>query len=159
MSSNPTPPTSTAGTPPAAVSSLPATPSPSSAAPSPLPPPELGPSFLATAGKAMRELPPLAKAAIAVFLLLALVAWYVWAGRVSTDDAQVDAHITAVASQVSGYVVVLPIDDNRNVKKGEVLVQIDQREYQAEVDQAKASLALAEARDHHAQYGRGGSAE
>ena len=60
-----------------------------------------------------------------------------WTGRVSTDDAQVDAHITAVASQVSGYVVALSIDDNVNVKEGDVLVQIDPREYKAEVDQAK----------------------
>jgi membrane fusion protein (multidrug efflux system) len=110
-----------------------------------VPPAQPEPSFLATAGKGIRGLPPLGKAAIVVFLLLVLVVWYVWAGRVSTDDAQVDAHITAVASQVSGYVVVLPIDDNMNVKEGDVLVQIDRREYQAEVDQAKASLQLAEA--------------
>lgn len=137
MSSNPTPPTSATDTWPAAAS-LPA-------APPPLPPAEPVPSFLATGGKAIRELPRLAKAAILVFLLLVSVVSYVWAGRVSTDDAQVDAHITAVASQVSGYVVVLPIDDNMNVKEGDVLVQIDRREYQAEVDQAKATLQLAEA--------------
>ena len=139
MSSNPTLPTSASGTPPPAASSSSPAVTPS------LPPPEQQPSFLATAGKAIRELPPLAKAVIAVFLLLVLAAWYVWAGRVSTDDAEVDAHITAVASQVSGYVVALPIDDNMNVKEGDVLVQIDRREYQAEVDQAKATLQLAEA--------------
>jgi membrane fusion protein (multidrug efflux system) len=115
-----------------------------SPAPSALPP-DPKPSFLASASKAIRELPRPTKAAIVVFLLLVLVVWYVWAGRVSTDDAEVDAHITAVASQVSGYVVVLPIDDNTNVKEGDVLVQIDRREYQAEVDQARASLQRAEA--------------
>ena len=138
MNSNPRPPTSATETaPPAAALSL-------SPAPSALPP-DPKPSFLASASKAIRELPRPTKAAIVVFLLLGLVVWYVWAGRVSTDDAEVDAHITAVASQVSGYVVVLPIDDNTNVKEGDVLVQIDRREYQAEVDQARASLQRAEA--------------
>lgn len=102
------------------------------------------PSFLAMAGKAIRELPRLAKFAVIALLLGLLAAGYISMGSVSTDDAQVDAHITAVASQVSGYVVALPIDDNVNVKAGDTLVQIDPREYKAEVDQAKASLDIAE---------------
>jgi membrane fusion protein (multidrug efflux system) len=74
-----------------------------------------------------------------------VVGVYIWMGRVTTDDAQVDAHITAMASQVSGYVVQLSIDDNTDVKEGDVLVQIDARVYKAEADQAKASLDLTEA--------------
>jgi membrane fusion protein, multidrug efflux system len=106
---------------------------------------ETSPSFLATSGNAIRELPRAAKFALIALLLVLLVVWYIWTGRVSTDDAQVDAHITAVASQVSGYVVALSIDDNVNVKVGDLLLQIDPREYKAEVDQAKASFDLAEA--------------
>jgi membrane fusion protein, multidrug efflux system len=56
-----------------------------------------------------------------------------------------------VASQVSGYVVALKIDDNVPVKEGDVLVQIDPREYRAQVDQARAALALAEAESQSAQ--------
>jgi membrane fusion protein (multidrug efflux system) len=82
---------------------------------------------------------------VIVLLLVLPAGWYIWIGRVSTDDAQVDAHITAVASQVPGYVVALSINDNVSVKDGDVLVQIDPREYKAEVDQAGASLDLAEA--------------
>jgi membrane fusion protein (multidrug efflux system) len=76
-------------------------------------------------------------------------------GWVSTDDAQVDAHITAVASQVSGYVVALPTNDNVDAKEGDVLLQIDPREYKAEADQAKASLdlAVAEAKSAELQIG------
>lgn len=76
-------------------------------------------------------------------------------GHVETDDAQVDAHITAVASQVSGYVVALMIDDNVPVNEGDVLVQIDPREYKAQVDQAKAALDLAEAEAQSAQLSIG----
>jgi membrane fusion protein (multidrug efflux system) len=76
-------------------------------------------------------------------------------GWVSTDDAQVDAHITAVASQVSGYVDALPTNDNLDAKEGDVLLQIDPREYKAEADQAKASLdlAVAEAKSAELQIG------
>jgi membrane fusion protein, multidrug efflux system len=103
------------------------------------------------AGKTIRELPRPAKFGMIVLLLILIVTWYIWLGRVSTDDAEVDAHITAVASQVSGYVVALPIDDNVNVGIGDVLVQIDPREYKAELDQAKAALDLAEAQAKSAE--------
>src|SRR5258707_14226473 len=64
--------------------------------------------------------------------------------RESTDDAQVDGHITPLASKVYGRVAQVLVDDNQQVKAGQVLVMIDPRDYQAALDQAKASLALAE---------------
>jgi membrane fusion protein, multidrug efflux system len=88
---------------------------------------------------------PWVKGAFVAVLILAAVVWYVYSGRVTTDDAQVDCHITAMAPQVPGYVVQLLINDNTPVKEGDLLVQIDPRTYQAEVDQAKANLDFAEA--------------
>ncbi|HKW63253.1 MAG TPA: HlyD family secretion protein [Candidatus Acidoferrum sp.] len=64
--------------------------------------------------------------------------------RESTDDAQVDGHITPIASKVYGRVEQVLIDDNEQVKSGQVMVKIDPRDYQAAVDQAKAALLLAE---------------
>jgi len=64
--------------------------------------------------------------------------------RESTDDAQVDGHITPVASKIYGRVAQVLVDDNQAVKAGQVLVRIDARDYQASLDQAKAALALAE---------------
>ena len=64
--------------------------------------------------------------------------------RESTDDAQVDGHITPIASKIYGRVAKVLIDDNQSVKAGQVLVQIDPADYQTAVDQAKAALALAE---------------
>ena len=87
----------------------------------------------------------------AVLVLVVAGAWYYFRGRVTTDDAQVDCHITAIAPQVPGYVVKLMIDDNTPVKEGDMMVQIDPREYQAEVDQAKANLEVAEAQVRSAQ--------
>src|SRR5580693_8506629 len=99
----------------------------------------------------IRNLSPLAKGVIFAVLVLIAVAWYVLSGRVTTDDAQIDCHITAVAPQVPGYIVELLINDNTPVKEGDLLVQIDPREYQAEVEQAKANLDFAEAQANSAK--------
>jgi membrane fusion protein, multidrug efflux system len=79
-------------------------------------------------------------------VVLALVAGLIvyYYNRESTDDAQVDGHITPMASKVYGRVAQVLVEDNQAVKAGQVLVKIDPRDYQAALDQAKASLALAE---------------
>jgi membrane fusion protein, multidrug efflux system len=64
--------------------------------------------------------------------------------RESTDDAQVDGHITPVASKIYGRIGKVLVTDNEAVKAGQLLAQIDTGDYQAAVDQAKAALALAE---------------
>src|ERR1700760_4666518 len=66
------------------------TPAPSSPASPPTPAPETTPSFLTTAGKAIRDLPLLGKIALIALLLILLVVWYIWMGQVTTEDAQVD---------------------------------------------------------------------
>jgi membrane fusion protein (multidrug efflux system) len=78
-------------------------------------------------------------------LLAAIVGLVVYFhDRESTDDAQVDGHITPMASKIYGRVAQVLVDDNQPVKAGQVLVKIDPRDYQAAVDQAKAALLLAE---------------
>ncbi|HTW22352.1 MAG TPA: HlyD family secretion protein [Candidatus Baltobacteraceae bacterium] len=99
----------------------------------------------------IRNLDPILKVGILVVLVALGIAWYVYSGRVTTDDAQVDCHITAMAPQVPGYVVGLYINDNTVVKQGDALVQIDSRPYQAEVDQAQANLDVAEAQANSAK--------
>jgi len=93
----------------------------------------------------IRDLNPLVIAAILLVLVLAAVAWYIFTRSVTTDDAQVDCHITAVAPQVPGYVVKLYFDDNTPVKEGDTLLLIDPRPYEAEVQRTKAALDFAQA--------------
>src|SRR5271169_3560204 len=70
-------------------------------------------------------------------LLLALAAgtwaWFHFRDRVSSDDAQVDAHITAVAPKIPGNVLEVLVRDNQPVKAGDALVRIDPRDYLARV--------------------------
>src|SRR5262245_29709401 len=63
----------------------------------------------------------------------------------STDDAQVDAHLYPVSARVRGHVVCVNVDDNEYVDKGTVLVEVDPKDYEVAVDQARADLANAEA--------------
>ncbi len=64
----------------------------------------------------------------------------------STDDAFVEAHVTPIAPQIAGRVTGVLVEDNQEVKPGDVLVQVDPSDYQAKLDQAKANLAAAQSR-------------
>ena len=85
---------------------------------------------------------------VGVVVLLVAAAglwWWLSQGKESTDDAQVDAHMTMIASRIGGTVLKVSVDDNQVVEAGAVLVEIDPRDYQVAVDKAKAELADAEA--------------
>jgi membrane fusion protein, multidrug efflux system len=81
-------------------------------------------------------------ALVLLAVLISLLVYY--HNRESTDDAQVDGHITPIASKIYGRVAEVLVTDNQQVKAGQVLVKIDPRDYQASLDQAKAALTLAE---------------
>jgi membrane fusion protein (multidrug efflux system) len=80
----------------------------------------------------------------AVVLLAIAGLLFYYHNRESTDDAQVDGHITPVASKVYGRVAEVLVLDNQAVKAGQVLVKLDAQDSQAALDQAKGALALAE---------------
>jgi membrane fusion protein (multidrug efflux system) len=65
----------------------------------------------------------------------------------------VDGHVSAIAPKISGNVIDVLVRDNQPVKAGDVLVRIDPRDYQARVDQAKATLAEDESKLRAAQVG------
>jgi membrane fusion protein (multidrug efflux system) len=61
----------------------------------------------------------------------------------STDDAEVEAHLNAISSRVDGSITRVYVDDNQFVKKGDPLVDLDPRDFQVTVDQARAQVAQA----------------
>lgn len=85
--------------------------------------------------------------ALAAVVLVGGVLIYLWvtAGRVSTDDAQIDGHITQVSARVGGTVTKVNVKENQSVDAGTVLVELDPRDYQVAVDRARAELADAQA--------------
>jgi membrane fusion protein (multidrug efflux system) len=63
----------------------------------------------------------------------------------STDDAYVRADISAITPRVGGEILAVHVVDNQAVHKGDVLVEIDTRDYAARVANAQASVASAQA--------------
>src|SRR6185295_9768916 len=63
----------------------------------------------------------------------------------STNDAYVKADYTTVAPKVSGYIAAVMVEDNQPVKAGQVLAQIDDRDFKTALAQAQADVANAEA--------------
>jgi len=66
-----------------------------------------------------------------------------FAGRESTDDAQIDGHINPVAAKVSGHVLAIKVKDNQFVKAGTVLLEIDAKDYRVALEKARADLIAA----------------
>ena len=62
-----------------------------------------------------------------------------------TQDAYVGGDTVPVAARVQGYLTALPITDQQVVRAGDVLAQVEQADYRAQVDQARAQLAAAQA--------------
>jgi membrane fusion protein (multidrug efflux system) len=91
---------------------------------------------------------------VAVIIVVA-VAVYFWrtSGRQTTDDAQIDGHITQVSGRVGGTVVTVHVKENQVVKAGEVLVELDRRDYEVAVERARADLADAQANASGAMTG------
>ena len=79
--------------------------------------------------------------------------WLYSRSHESTDDAFIDGHVIQVSPKVSGYVVKLHVDSNQQVSKGDLLVEIDPRDFQAKLDQAKAALSAGEAHLKEARSG------
>src|SRR5271170_3292945 len=74
--------------------------------------------------------------------------WTTWAGggaEQRTDDAYVRADMTPLSTRISGTVRKMEVDDFQTVSPGQVLVQLEDADYRASVEEAKASLAGAKA--------------
>jgi membrane fusion protein (multidrug efflux system) len=82
------------------------------------------------------------------FIAVATLRWDAWVGNAATqttNDAYVRAELTRLSSRVAGEVLTVAAADFQRVKAGDLLVQIDPADYQAQVAQAEASVAAAQA--------------
>jgi membrane fusion protein (multidrug efflux system) len=79
--------------------------------------------------------------------------WYSTRNEESTDDAYTDGRAVPIAPHVNGYVISLDINDNQFVHKGDPLLHIDPRDYQAALENAQGQLASARGQLAGAQRG------
>ncbi|MEX6690836.1 HlyD family secretion protein [Danxiaibacter flavus] len=87
---------------------------------------------------------------IAVFTVIALAAWGVWTlheyyVNEQTNDAQVQQYVNPVISRAGGFIVAVKYEENQDVKKGDTLLLIDNREYVTQADQTIAAIQKTEA--------------
>ena len=82
------------------------------------------------------------------FIALATLRWDGWVGSATiqtTNDAYIRAELTRLSSRVAGEVITVAVNDFQRVKAGDLLVQIDPADYVAQVAQAEAGVAGAQA--------------
>lgn len=102
------------------------------------------PNKAAKEGKPEKKRSPWVRIILVVVLLAAIIGavryWFLTRNQESTDDAYTDGRAVAIAAHVSGYVTALNVDDNQVVHRGDVLIEIDPRDYVAARDQAQGNL-------------------
>ena len=74
-----------------------------------------------------------------VLLVAGFFLWRYLGSYEGTDDAQIDGHLNAISTRVSGHVIKLLVNDNQYVEAGTPLVEIDPKDYQVAVAKAKAA--------------------
>ena len=118
---------------------------PPTAAPAPSPRPTQRP---ATSLWSRLAIPLFAVIVALGFVALATLRFDEWVGNAviqTTNDAYVRAELTRLSSRVSGEVLNVGVTDFQRVKAGDLLIQIDPADYEAEVAQAEAAVAAAQA--------------
>jgi multidrug resistance efflux pump len=101
---------------------------------------------LKTPFQSKATIPAIAIAVVGVLQIL--YAWRLWpfsSARQTTENAYVRGSVTVVAPKVDGYVAQVRVQDYMRVKAGQVLVELDDRNYRQRVDQARANLAAQQA--------------
>jgi membrane fusion protein (multidrug efflux system) len=98
-------------------------------------------------GKALRIL----LALVIVGVTVGVLAWLHERNFESTDDAFIDGHIIDISPKVAAIVQKVYVDDNTPVTKGQILVELDPRDYQAALLQAKGDFAAAQGKVLEAQ--------
>jgi multidrug resistance efflux pump len=107
---------------------------------------ELAPEPSSRAGRHVRVMPILVTlAAVVLAGLLGWAAWNNYMGAPWTRDATVRAYVVTMAPEVTGRIVELPVDDNRFVRKGDLLMAIDPTNFTIAVNQAEAAVRQAQA--------------
>jgi len=64
---------------------------------------------------------------------------------VSTDDAFIEGHVVPISAKVSAHVTKVPVEDNQEVKAGDLLIELDSNDFRVKDQMAKAELQAAEA--------------
>ncbi len=93
-----------------------------------------------------RKLPFIIAGIVIVIAAVSGIAYWLYSRQFeSTDDAFIDGNIVQVSPKVSAYVNKIYVKDNQYVHKGDLLIELDSRDYEAHLKQAESQLHIAQA--------------
>ena len=84
-------------------------------------------------------------AVVMVLIVGAVLFWWRSTFYEDTDDAQINGHLIQISSRIAGQVIKVNVDENTEVKAGDVIAELDPRDFQVAVDQDEANLQAAQA--------------
>jgi membrane fusion protein (multidrug efflux system) len=80
-----------------------------------------------------------------VILVGALAFWLYSRTYESTDDAQVDGHLNGITSRIDGVIQAVHVEENQSIQVGQLVAEMDSRDYEVALEQAQAQLLRAQA--------------
>jgi membrane fusion protein (multidrug efflux system) len=80
-----------------------------------------------------------------VLVISGVFLWRYLQSYESTDDAQIDGHVNAISSRIAGTVKSVSIENNQNVSRGELVIELDPRDYEVALAQQKGNFSQAQA--------------
>ncbi|MGD0913242.1 MAG: HlyD family secretion protein [Terracidiphilus sp.] len=84
-------------------------------------------------------------AVVVLLVLLGLELWWRSTYSEDTDDAEVNGHLIQVSARITGQVLKVDVEENQQVKRGDVIAELDPRDYDVAVENAQAALDSAKA--------------
>jgi membrane fusion protein (multidrug efflux system) len=83
---------------------------------------------------------------VGALILIGAIAFFLYSSRYeSTDDAQVDGHLNGITSRIDGDVKAVYVEENQSVQAGQLLVDLDPRDFAVALEMAQAQLSKAQA--------------
>jgi membrane fusion protein (multidrug efflux system) len=84
--------------------------------------------------------------ALGILILAGALAFWLYSRTYeSTDDAQVDGHLNGITSRIDGVIKAVGVEENQSVQAGQLVVEMDSRDYEVALEQAQAQLLKSQA--------------
>src|ERR1700756_5133044 len=85
-------------------------------------------------------------AIVACVILVGAVSFWLYSRTYeSTDDAQVDGHLNGITSRIDGVVKAVHVEENQSVQAGQLVAEMDPRDYEVALEQVQAQFLKAQA--------------
>jgi membrane fusion protein (multidrug efflux system) len=83
---------------------------------------------------------------LGIVVLVGVIAFWLYSRTYeSTDDAQVDGHLNGITARIDGVIKAVHVEENQSIQAGQLVAEMDSRDYEVALEQAQAQLLKAQA--------------